>query len=29
LKMALTEKLVAIGDAIREKTGKEDKLTLD
>lgn len=27
--MALTEKLSAIGDAIREKTGKEDKLSLD
>ena len=27
--MALTNKLTAIGDAIREKTGKEDLLTLD
>ena len=27
--MALIEKLSAIGDAIREKTGKADKLTLD
>lgn len=27
--MALIEKLSAIGDAIREKTGKEDKLSLD
>lgn len=27
--MALTDKLNAIGDAIREKTGKVDKLTLD
>lgn len=27
--MALTDKLTAIGDAIREKTGKEDLLTLD
>lgn len=27
--MALTDKLNAIGDAIREKTGKTDKLTLD
>ncbi len=27
--MALTEKLSAIGDAIRDKTGKEDKLSLD
>lgn len=27
--MALTEKLIAIGDAIREKTGKTDLLTLD
>lgn len=27
--MALTNKLSAIGDAIREKTGKEDKLSLD
>ena len=27
--MALTNKLSAIGDAIREKTGKADKLTLD
>lgn len=27
--MALTDKLAAIGDAIRAKTGKEEKLTLD
>lgn len=27
--MALTDKLTAIGDAIREKTGKEDLLSLD
>lgn len=27
--MALTEKLTAVANAIREKTGKEDKLTLD
>lgn len=27
--MALTDKLTAIGDAIREKTGKDDLLTLD
>lgn len=27
--MALTDKLIAIGDAIRGKTGKTDKLTLD
>ena len=27
--MAITKKLTAIGDAIRNKTGKTDKLTLD
>ena len=27
--MALTDKLAAIGDAIRAQTGKEEKLTLD
>lgn len=27
--MAITDKLAAIGDAIRAKTGKPEKLTLD
>ena len=29
LKMALTDKLVAIADAIRDKTGSSEKITLD